>query len=64
MIIEIPNNWNPRSYQMPFWEAMQSGCKRAVLVWPRRSGKDTTSENWTAFDAMRNVGVYWHILAQ
>ena len=59
--IEIPNNWNPRSYQMNLWRALQNGCKRAAIVWPRRSGKDTTCENWTAVSAMQRVGVYWHM---
>ena len=61
MEITIPNDWVPRDYQLPFWRYMQSGGKRAALVWNRRSGKDSCSLNWTAYDALRNVGLYWHM---
>lgn len=46
---------------MNLWKALCSGTKRAAIVWPRRAGKDTTCENWTAYDAMQNIGVYWHM---
>lgn len=61
MRLEIPNNWNPRPYQMPAWNALTSGIRRAALVWHRRAGKDTTAENWTSYDAMQNIGLYWHM---
>ena len=61
MRIEIPNSWNPRDYQLPLWKALQNGYKRAAIVWPRRAGKDTTCENWTAVSAMQRIGVYWHM---
>ncbi len=60
-MIEIPNKWNPRDYQLNAWRALESGYKRAVIVWPRRAGKDATCENWTAVSAMQRVGVYWHM---
>lgn len=41
---------------------MDTGGKRAVAVWHRRAGKDSTSLNYTATEAMENVGVYWHML--
>ena len=61
MEVTIPNDWVPRDYQLPFWRYMQSGGKRAALVWNRRAGKDSCSLNWTASDALRNVGLYWHM---
>lgn len=61
MEIEIPNKWDPRDYQMPLWEALEGGCKRAVAVWHRRAGKDSLSLNWTAASAFQRVGVYWHM---
>lgn len=61
MEIQIPNNWNPRGYQMKLWEELEFGRKRAVIVWPRRSGKDSLCLNWTAREAIQKPGVYWHM---
>jgi phage terminase large subunit len=63
-VIEIPNAWEPRSYQLPFWRAMEGGCRRAALVWHRRSGKDSTSLNLTATKMLERVGTYWHMLPE
>jgi phage terminase large subunit len=40
----IPD-FNPRPYQIPFLTAMDEGCKRAVLVWHRRAGKEIVCFN-------------------
>lgn len=32
--------FEPRPYQLPFLEARDNGCKRCVLVWHRRAGKE------------------------
>lgn len=47
-MIVIPHNWAPRDYQLPALRALDSGCKRALLLWHRKSGKDTTALNWVA----------------
>ena len=47
---------------MDLWHYLDTGGKRAVAVWHRRAGKDSTSLNYTATEAMENVGVYWHML--
>jgi phage terminase large subunit len=60
--LQIPNAWDPRVHQRPVWQYMQGGGRRAVDVWHRRAGKDSTALNWTACDAIQNVGVYWHML--
>ena len=62
--IVLPNNWRPRSYQMPFWTAMERGCKRAMHIWHRRAGKDDVDLHWTATAAHERKGVYWHMLPQ
>jgi phage terminase large subunit len=62
--IRIPNNWAPREYQLPAWKRLEKGCKRVVLVWHRRSGKDSLCLNWTAAAAFARVGVYWHMLPE
>jgi len=49
----IPN-FRPRSYQLPFLKAMDNGCKRAVLVWHRRAGKEVACWNFMIKQA------FWH----
>ena len=60
--IELPYNYEPRSYQMPLWEYLEGGGKRAAAVWHRRAGKDLFAINWLATQALQRVGTYWHIL--
>ncbi len=62
MEFELPNDWRPRRYQLPLWRHVAGGGKRAVAVWHRRAGKDSTALNLTAAAAHRRVGVYWHML--
>jgi hypothetical protein len=62
--VPLPNNWQPRRYQMPFWTAMERGCKRAIPIWHRRAGKDDAVLHWTATAAHERKGVYWHMLPQ
>lgn len=62
--IVLPNNWNPRSYQLPAWKALESGIRRALLVWHRRAGKDDVCLHWAATQAMQRVGNYWHMLPE
>ena len=58
--ISLPYNYTPRPYQRPFWEAMATGVRRAVLVLHRRSGKDKTLLNWTIAEMDRRVGTYFY----
>lgn len=51
--ITIPN-FDPRPYQLNFLRAMDDGCKRAVLVWHRRAGKEIACFNWLIKQA------FWH----
>lgn len=62
MEITLPNNWNPREHQLPLWHYLERGGKRAVAVWNRRAGKDSTAINWTAVAAHKRIGTYWHML--
>lgn len=52
-MVRIPN-FDPRPYQLPFLRAMDSGKKRAVLVWHRRAGKEIVCFNYMIRQA------YWH----
>lgn len=56
----VPVEYTPRDYQMPFLSAMDDGCKRAVLVWHRRSGKTKTVFNFTVKKIFERPGVYFH----
>lgn len=59
--IEIPYNFTPREYQVPFLDAMECGYKRAVTEWHRRSGKDKTFINFTAKQMTQRVGLYAYL---
>lgn len=46
--ISLPHIYEPRDYQIPFWEALDSGrYKTLVQNWHRRAGKDVTDWNAT-----------------
>lgn len=54
------NNWQPRTYQLPFWKYMMGREDgRAVLAWHRRAGKDLTCINMCATKSLKRVGLYW-----
>jgi phage terminase large subunit len=56
----LPVGFSPRSYQLDFLLAMSQGCKRAALVWHRRSGKDKTCLNFTITRMFQRVGSYYY----
>ncbi len=60
--IQVPFNFEPRPYQLPFLEAMDSGVKRAILMWARRSGKDKVCWNYMIKRAVEEVGTYFYFL--
>jgi phage terminase large subunit len=64
--ISLPNGWEPRGYQLPLWRHMhrEGDGKRALVIWPRRHGKDDVALHYTACAMMERVGVYWHLLPQ
>lgn len=59
--IQIPHNFKPRPYQLPFLRAMDAGFKRAVIVWHRRSGKDKTALQVVIKNMLKRVGTYFYI---
>lgn len=64
-VIQLPaNGWKPRDYQMPAWLAAEGGCKRFVLCYHRRAGKDEFALHRAAVSAHQRVGSYWHMLPQ
>jgi hypothetical protein len=60
--ITLPHNFKPRKYQLPILEALDSGIKRAVSVWHRRSGKDKVDWNYMIKRAMVERGNYFYFL--
>lgn len=62
--IQLPYKYVPRNYQLPFFEAMDSGKKRAVLVHHRRAGKDLACFNFLIKEAYRVKDNYWYMLPE
>jgi hypothetical protein len=62
--ITLPYNFIPRDYQLPLFEAMDRGIKRAVLSYHRRGGKDLACWNLMLKKAMERVGNYFYIFPE
>ncbi|MCS3741982.1 hypothetical protein [Rhizobium sp. BK661] len=63
--VRIPAlGWRPREYQLPAWNAWEQGCKRQLLFWHRRAGKDEIDLQKHAVSAMTRPGTYWHMLPE
>ena len=62
--ITIPHKFTPRTYQLPFLEAMDSGYKRAFLIWHRRAGKDKECFNFMVKKSFERVGTYFYFLPE
>lgn len=60
--LELPYKFKPRDYQLSLLKALDSGIKRAVIVWHRRSGKDKVCFNYMVREAMKTVGSYYYFL--
>lgn len=56
------NKFKPRSYQLPLFDAVENKrYKRALLIWPRRAGKDIAAFNLLIRAAIRKVATYYYI---
>lgn len=60
----FPRDWKPRFYQQKAWDYLNTGGKRACLIWHRRSGKDDIALNWASKAAHLRIGEYWHMLPE
>src|SRR5262245_6242461 len=63
--IILPHNWKARHYQKDVFQHMLIGGlagKRALEVWHRRAGKDSTCLNFAALSSQIRVGTVWHML--
>lgn len=61
-VVMPAQGWTPRDYQLNFWKFRRAGGRRAVLVWPRRHGKDHLCVNDMAMASVERVGTYFYIL--
>jgi phage terminase large subunit len=59
--ITIPHRFTPRPYQLPTLKALDSGIKRVIACWHRRSGKEKTFVNYTAKAAFQRIGTYFYL---
>lgn len=62
--IKVPNNWQPRQYQRPFWDYLEKGGKRAIEIAHRRWGKDDVLLHRTACAMLERPATYWHCLPE
>jgi phage terminase large subunit len=63
-VITIPNNWQPRKYQIKMWAALERGIKRVIEIAHRRWGKDDVALHWAAVAMTQRAGTYWHMLPE
>ena len=61
MEVTLPHKFEPRFYQIPLLAAMDSGFRRAVQVWHRKSGKEKTDWNIIVKKSQERIGNYWYI---
>jgi hypothetical protein len=62
--VELPFNWQPRSYQLPLWRYLEGGGTRAINIWHHRTGKDDVCLPWAAVSAFERPATYWHMLPE
>jgi len=61
--IQLEDLYQPRSYQKALFNAIENdGYRRALLVWPRRAGKDITVWHFILRQAIKKIGTYAYCL--
>jgi hypothetical protein len=58
--LTLPYGYVPRPYQLPLWNHIQNGGKRAISVWHRRAGKDVNLWNMMICQAFQKKGQYFY----
>lgn len=64
MQLDLPVSWEPRDYQLPLWQYLEHGGKRADVAAHRRWGKDDVALHFSATRMVQRVGSYWHMLPE
>lgn len=63
--LDLPYKFALREYQKPFWVNIQDEpVKRAVVIWPRRHGKDKTFVNAMLMQMLRRPGNYFYVFPE
>lgn len=58
----VLNKFKPRDYQIPLCDAIENkNLKRALVIWPRRAGKDIVAWNLLIRASLRRVGSYFYV---
>lgn len=60
--LQIPNDWQPRPYQLPVLSYFAKGGKRAATLWHRRAGKDACCLNQEVIECFKRPAAYWHLM--
>ena len=60
--LRIPNEWEPRDYQLPVLSYFANGGRRAATLWHRRAGKDACCLNQEAIECFKRPAAYWHLM--
>lgn len=61
--ILLSQSFEPREYQKHVFDAIENrGYRKALLVWPRRAGKDITVWHLILRQALRRKGIYFYCL--
>lgn len=61
---QLPYLFQPRAYQLPLFDALDSGYKRAICIWHRRAGKDKSLINIIAKKMHERVGAYYYFFPE
>src|SRR5258708_2031809 len=56
----LPYKFNPRKYQVPFFESFDKGIHRIILIHHRRAGKDKICWNLLIREAWEHIGNYYY----
>lgn len=59
--LTVPCGFQPRDYQLPLFQGLDSGKRRAFLVWPRQIGKDTSCWAFMCKEAAKVAGNYFYV---
>src|SRR5574343_19212 len=60
-MIIVPKGFTPREYQLPVLQKFDSGCKRIILRFARRAGKDVLCLALTAKAMLQRKGLYYYV---
>lgn len=64
MTITVPYQFTPRDYQIPLFEALDTGKRRALVIWNRRAGKEKACLNLMIKKMLERVGTYYYFFPE